>query len=655
MNALFGLVHLDGQPVSPDRMAAVAERLSVRPRRPDGTTLSLPPPVVTIRIDGAVGMGLLTTHAAQTPAFPFRDPDSGVVISGVVSLYDRRALAAAVGPPAMPPPDAAHDGALLTAAYLRWGDTFPAHIHGDFALALWDSQARTLLLARDHLGCASSYYARRGETVAFASTMAGLLAAIDGLDELDPEWAANVIATNRTDPDRTPYVRVRRVLAGHVHRETANGSTRHRFWSLQAGAPAMLATDREYEEALREHLTRAVRVRMPESFHPVGCELSGGLDSSAVTALVAQAAQKCPRPLLSFCHVLHKDIQGAVWTTHDERDWANTLRSHAGLSHHEVVSGNGYGVLHSLREAITLYGAPADTQFGVFSDALYDRAAALDVQTLFSGFGGDEVVSSPATVVLDGWIARGDWRLVWDELRARGRGADRRSRWSLVRQVAARWAGRPRHGARAASGDIVARQRVAALPIRPDYAARWQLSDRAGAAWNALASANERADVRTVERHWTQHPALAERLEWCHIMAGARGLDYRYPLLDVPLLEWFHTVPDTQKWRAGWGRSLFRRAIAGLVPETIRWRDDKHGMSIPHAAGRFSADAQAFTELLSRLRTCPELDFLDFDAVEQQQASLLRTSPGIRTGPAPLRNLLGLMVYCDMRAEGWRP
>lgn len=599
-----------------------------------------------------MGLGHLSTSAVHPAVFPHRHPETGVMITAAVSLYGRRALASALGHPQTPPRG---DAALLTDAYLSWDAAFPVQVHGDFALALWDPRAQTLLLSRDHLGCASCFYARRGNTLAFASTMAGVHAAFDDLDTLDPEWIANLITANRTDPDRTPYVHVRRVLAGHVHRETASGSTRIRYWSLEAATPPTLSDDREYEEALRERLTHAVRVRMPESSHPVGCELSGGLDSSAVTALVAEAARARGLPVRSFCHVFHNATRGEVWAGDDERAWAETLRSHAGLSLHQTVSGEGYGVLDSLREAIAVYGAPADTQFGIFSDALYDRAAALGVRTLFSGFGGDEMVSSPATLVLEGWVVRGEWRRVFDELRARRRGSARRSRWSLLRSVAGLLAGRTRHRTMVASGDLVAHQRLTMLPIRPAYAARWQLADRASAAWHALASATTRSDLRAYERHWTLHPALADRLEWCHIVAGARGLDYRYPLLDVPLLEWFHTVPDAQKWRAGWGRSLFRRAIGGLVPETIRWRDDKHGTSIPHAAGRFSADAAALSGLLSRVRGCPELDFLDFDAVEQHQQSLLRSSTGLRTGPAPLRNLIGLMVYCDMRANGWRP
>jgi asparagine synthase (glutamine-hydrolysing) len=652
MNAIFGIVHFDGRPVSRERMDAVADRMRVRPAAPAS---------VAIRIDGSVGMGHISTHAATEAgpdSFPLRHPDTGVFLSGAVSLYDRGALTAALGRTEVGTPGPSLDARLLIDAYLRWDAAFPSHVRGEFALAVWDPRARALLLARDHLGCAPCFYARHGDTVAFASTMGGVLAALEDrgrFDDLDPEWVANLVAGNRSDPELTPYAGIRRVQAGHVHREDTNGSSRSRYWSLQPGTRLALSDDREYEDAFREKLVQAVRMRMPESSHPVGAELSGGLDSSAVTALAAEAARARGVPLYSLCHVLQDHGQSAGGTHRDERDWAEALRCHAGIEHHVPISADGYGVLDSLRDVIRVQGAPVGTHFGVFSDALYDRAAAQGVRGLFSGFGGDEMVSSPASLVLEGWLARGEWRRVLDEMRARGRAHAGGSRLSLLRSLARLWTGRTRHRWMAANGDTVARGRLAVLPIRRDYATQWQLPERATAGWRALAAATVAADTRTYERHRIMHASVAERLEWCNIAAGARGLEYRHPLLDVPLLEFFHAVPDEQKWRAGWGRYLFRRAIQGFVPDGIRWRVDKQGTSIPHSSGRFASDAQALTELLARVCRRPELDFLDFTAVERDKRSLFGFSDGQQNGPAPLRSLLGLMVYWDMRAGGWRP
>lgn len=663
MNYAFGVVHFDGRPVSRQQMVEAFRRMSASRAGTSHSAAMQSDVAPAMHIDGSTGMACALLDAGSTlPMCPYRHEASGVVLCGTWHLYDRRALesglslggddtGAGLG-------GARLDAALLAEAYLRWGNEFAAHVRGDFAVALWDPRTSTLVLARDHLGCLPLFYARTGDTAVFASTMGGVLAMVGGGgDSLDPEWVADLVIGCHGDADRTAYRGVRRVRGGHVQCERAAGSSGTRYWTLLPRAPVTFSDDRDYELAFRERLEEAVRIRLPEGPLTTGAELSGGLDSSAVAAIAAAAAGERGARFVSLSHVLPDALVGAVSPYTDERAWVEQVLIHAKIERHEAVDAANHGIVSSLRRLIQLEGAPPRTYVSVFSDALYDRAAANGAHVLFSGYGGDEVVSSQASLALEGTVARRDWRRVVVEWRARGRPGSGASRRELLRNIASLGLGRTRRRRTIEAGEADAQAKVDVLGVRPDYATHWRLRERAVAAWSAMAEAA--TDTQAYERQRIQDAGFAVRLESCGIAAGACGLVYRYPLLDVPLLEYYHAVPDEQKERAGWGRFLFRRSIEGLVPDSIRWRNDKSGAIIPHHVGRFGNDASTLRALVGRSRERPELDFLDFSAVDRQLGRVLeaaagrRDSRGMRWGR--FAALLGLLVYWDLRSDGWRP
>ena len=622
---VFGLRHRDGRNVSRTELDAMAAAL--RAGAPAGASTR---PAAVI-VDGSVGLGTVRiagpAASDDESALPYRDRETGIIVSGDVRFYDRKALASSLGRDAETTSAA---GRLLVDAYLQWGETFPARIRGDFALAIWDPRRQSLLIARDHLGCAPLFYGCEGDTVAFASHVPGVLAAFDSGADLDPDWVPSLLVCDQTDLERTAYRTVRRALPAHVYRTTGAGLARRRYWDLDARDESGLGSDREYEAALRARLEEAVRVRMPDTDAALGSELSGGLDSSTVASLASAAAAERGLSFTAFSHVLPDDAIGAVWPHADERDWAGQLRRHAGIARHVAVTASGETIVESLRQHIRRYGAPTTCRYGLASGPLYEQAHAHAIATLFSGFGGDQMVSGSASRA-----ARGGWAaslLPW-------RRGDRRRR--LL-----------------AHGGARARAIVGALPLRPGWAEEWSLVARAEAGWHAPAEAGS---VRAYERHAVQQAGIVERLESYSISAGAWGIRAAHPLLDVPLLEFFHGVPAAQKRRDSWGRYLFRRSIGDLVPEAIRWRPGKQGATIPDGLARFRGAEMSIRALLARARTCPELAFVDFDALNRWADAVFaaasgrdgRTAADLRLGR--FNALLGLAAYYDLRASGWRP
>lgn len=661
VHRLFGVVHFDDRPAARSKLEAMASALSPAPRKPG----SLPPPRrAALCVEGSVGFGCLRTHGGGEDAMPFpvRHGATGILLTGDVQLYDREALRRSLALPPRPGSGIA-DGQLLIEAYLRWGDSFPARLRGDFALALWDPRRRALLFARDHLGCAPLFYARRGSTLAFASDLHGVLAAGEGTPALDPEWIASLLAGDPSDLEGTAYPGIRRALPGHLHSANLAGLQLRRYWELRPDAAASLNGDAAFEEAFRFRLDEAVRIRVPDDGSPVGAELSGGLDSSAVAAAAAAVLRAQGGALRTYTHVLPDPLLGRVWPHRDEREWARRLRQHAGIELHVPVSGEGYVIVDSIRRGVCLAGAPPQGGFSILPDALYDQAQAGGVGALFSGFGGDEAVSSQAALVPEGWIRQGDWRQLRREFVERGRPGANASRADLLRHWTrlrlAPWlsgVGQAQAPSRARADALLAQ-----LPVSADYALRWALRERIANAGQAQALARQSTDPHALERMRLLDGNTAARLEAGNIAAGGRGIGYRYPLLDVPLIEFFHSVPAEQKWRLGWGRYLFRRSIAGWVPEELRWRRDKDIATIPSVLSRFRDSEAALRGLLSRARQRPALGFLDHDRLacwveDALAAAAARSSltPG-EFFAGRLKTVLALVVHQELLDEGWRP
>src|SRR5262245_60255437 len=174
--------------------------------------------------------------------------------------------------------------------YEEEGEGVVDGLHGMFAFAIWDRPRRRLLLARDRLGIKPLYYAQTDRELLFGSEIKALLAsgAIRPRfnDEALPEFLANrFLAT-----DETFFQGVRKLMPGHVLSwSPATGFRSRRYWRPPAPSRREVPTIREEAPTVRRLLESAVRSHLMSDV-PLGVFLSGGLDSSALAAVVAQAA-----------------------------------------------------------------------------------------------------------------------------------------------------------------------------------------------------------------------------------------------------------------------------------------------------------------------------------------------------------------------------
>ena len=185
-------------------------------------------------------------------------------------------------PPGVTPGGSGRDGRTPAEAFAKWGDDAPAHLIGDFAIAVWDRAERHLVLARDRYGIRPLYFARDGETLIVTTD----LAALDLSGELDDEAINDLLLFGYPlDLTKTSYARIGRVPPAHVAIFDRRGMRLRRYWEIKAVA-ARPHSERDAVEEFRHLFSQAVADRV-RGADRVAISFSGGLDSTAVAATLA--------------------------------------------------------------------------------------------------------------------------------------------------------------------------------------------------------------------------------------------------------------------------------------------------------------------------------------------------------------------------------
>jgi asparagine synthase (glutamine-hydrolysing) len=440
-------------------------------------------------------------------------------------------------------------------------------LRGPFAVAIWDPRTRVLTLARDHLGLNVVMWHKSGRFFAFATMPKGLFALPDVPRVLSEEKFADFLVLNHSDHATTVYQNVFRVPPAHLVTVTADGSMQQRrYWSPADIKPVRLPSDQAYADGLRDGLDRAVRRQM-RSATPIGCHLSGGLDSSSVAALAARALAANNGRLATFTQVPREGFDGPVPTGHygDERPYVEEIRKLAGNIDVTYVRNDECDDLADLERFFLALESPVrnPTNLG-WMLAISRLARAQGRRVLLGGLFGNYTIS------WRGWSQAVDhlrrlrlltayrqWRLYY-----------RRSSFSnwvafrklliepLLPEKLASWADRRRHPQRIAPWQDHA-------AIRPDFAAAMGIDARAGAVGHDFLYR-----MRPGER--STGLAIVDYVgDWHAAEKAVTGVEVRDPTADIDVVSYCFGVPPEQYLAEGVDRSLVRRAMWGLLPESV--------------------------------------------------------------------------------------
>ncbi|WP_028923631.1 asparagine synthase (glutamine-hydrolyzing) [Pseudonocardia acaciae] len=450
------------------------------------------------------------------------------------------------------------DTEVLLRAYLEWGEDCLPRLNGMFSFAVWDPAAGRLLLARDRLGVKPLYYRGYDGGVVFGSEQKALLAHPLVEPEVDAGGLAELLCLTQT-PGHAVFRGIRALRPGHLAVIDRRGVRESCYWRLHS---APHDDDPETTAAtVRELLADTVERQLVADV-PVGTLLSGGLDSSAVTALASAASGTVGTVASYSIDFAGNDEHFRPDANRPEQDapFARTAAAHIGSKHTEIVLRTE-DVLAAQSEVVTARDLPGLADINAAQYLLF-REVKGAVTVALSGEAADEVFGGYAwfhlSELLDGatfpWaVALDGYRPVLDP--------------GLLERL------RPREYL--ADGYATALAEVPRLDGEPA------------------------ADARIREMfHLTLTRWLTMLLDFKDRMSMRSGLEVRVPFCDHRLLEYAWNVPWALKTLDGRNKGLLRAAVSDLLPAAVLNRR-KTSFPVTHHPGYRAALAELMSAELA--------------------------------------------------------
>ncbi len=483
------------------------------------------------------------------------------------------------------------DTEVVLRAYLQWGEDCFARLHGMFAIALWDARTRTLLLARDRLGKKPLHLAFalhgswrtalpnagasavRGDRLLFGSEVKALVAHGGVARTLSHPALVEYLAAEAVPTPRTIYAEMHKLPAAHFAVFNARGLQLKQYWELPlpAGRPRPNAA-----AELRTLLEAAVAKRLVADV-PVGVFLSGGVDSSGLTAL---AVRHSPR--------IHSFSIGFEESSFDETAYARLAAEALGTEHHEERL-SGQACVELLPQAVEQLDEPfADPSY--LPTHLLSRFTRQTVKVALAGDGGDELFAGydpflahrPAALLarlprpLLGFLAGAAARL---PSASTNMSLDFRLK-QLFRGLLAPPA--LRHATWIGAFIPSELQTVLHPELRPLASEAVAYQEVLLAAQHGQRAGLDAGSVDEALRFYLSRYLLDDILVKADRASMAASLEVRAPFLDTALVEFAARLPATQKLSLRATKLVLKAALAGLVPKRILERPKK-GFGIPVA------------------------------------------------------------------------
>jgi asparagine synthase (glutamine-hydrolysing) len=641
MSGIAGIYYLNNQPVCLENLVRVSDRLAHR--GPDGANLWAEESV------GFVHRMLWTTQESLLETQPEIDRTGNLVLTADVRIDNRSELIEKLSLSDRPA-EKVTDTQLILAAYEQWGDRCPNYLLGDFAFAIWDKRQQHLFCARDRFGVKPFYYHyRAGQHFCFASEIKGVLCFPEVPHQINEARIADYLYPMLEDPKATAYQGIFRLPAARTLTVKRNGAIEcHSYWSLTLTEELQLGSDREYAEAFRSLFAEAVNCRLRSAF-PVGSHLSGGLDSSAVTCMAREWLHQSPAtPLHTFSNVFDEVAEC------DERSFIQAVLADGGVIPHEVHPDrtgalSDWETLFRGDEEPCLLGANGYLVWGL------NRATQqAGVRVVLDGFDGDTTVSHGTGYFAE--LARqGGWKTFINEAKGLSQHFEtsptimlyrygfpyleelaNQGQWSqfartvrgisknfTVSQKKLWW----RYGCKPIVPQHLKKMwrslRSQTQPdtalIHPDFARRIGIQDRVSTYTppQPLAANDQEEQFQAFTSG-----SFALVLEQVDLAAAACSIETRHPFLDLRLVEFCMSLPIQQKLHQGWSRTIMRRALQGILPESIQWRGGKTDMSAACSYGLRTYNRELLDQTVGQPSTCIE-PYINLNVLRQSYSRLM--------------------------------
>jgi asparagine synthase (glutamine-hydrolysing) len=502
------------------------------------------------------------------------------------------------------------DTETIVHLYEEYGPDCVQHLRGMFAFAIWDARRQRLFIARDRLGIKPLYYQLTPQQIIFGSEIKVILACPETSAQLDRTVLPEYLAFGYLSEEQTFYAGIRKLMPGHWMEVDPSGQVRiERYWDLPVTQTESPKPESYYIQTYREMLEQAVSSHLMSDV-PLGVFLSGGVDSSAVAALMTKIRRA---PVETFSVGYSEDA-------YSELPYARVVAKHLNSAHHEVLVSQ-QDFFDSLPHLIWQEDEPIAWPSSV---PLYfvARLAHERVKVVLTGEGADETLAGYTryafTLKNAAWD-RGYRSVIPSAVRGAIRGSIADSKWI---------SGKLR---RKLSHTFLARNGNSWASFYFDnFFSAFSESDQAGLLTNeVLKECSAGSAYRHVLDYWenssgeTLHRLLytdiktylVELLMKQDNMSMAASIESRVPFLDHPLVEFATNIPQNLQLGGFAGKRILKKAVEDLLPRSILYRQ-KLGFPTPFSRWLAGPQLDVIRKLLLEPRSM-ERGLFQRDAVER--------------------------------------
>jgi asparagine synthase (glutamine-hydrolysing) len=570
MSAITGIFNRNGRSVRFEQIKKMNKTLSHR--GPDGNC---------VWFNDFVALGhqmLHSTPESINEKLPFTEEKSGLTITADARIDNRPILAPLLG---IEDKKSVPDSIFILKSYQKWGENCSNKLLGDFAFVIWDEENQKLFCARDHMGIKPFYYYSDEDIFLFSTEIKAIFSNSNVPKKLNKTKAA-LYLMNFPHQDFTFYDNVFSLRPAHSLTLTSDNTNLKRYWKLDPDLRTNLNSEEEYLTEFRNLFAEAIKCRL-RSNHPIGFDLSGGLDSSSIVCMSKNIAST----KINTFSMVFDEISDS-----DESAYIKKVIEKGGIDAF-FVNGDEIDPLNNIKSILWHIEQPLYTPNIAIIWKKYEKMQGKNIRVLLSGQGGDQCISLGRNYFKDLFI-NFEWGKMISEL-------------SL-------------------NSDVIkgSKSRIffnkALLPtifdFVPFYFFKKQLYRRLFSKKNFLNQEfSRKINLEQYEKEFYQNYYTADTgrkthyfsltypvqslFEWIDLATAAFSIEPRYPYFDKRLIEFCYGLPADLKFKNGWNRYIQRRAMENILPREIQWRNNKTGYDSVHRRNLLLFQKEFLEEVIS--------------------------------------------------------
>ncbi|MBN1271426.1 MAG: hypothetical protein JXB26_04075 [Candidatus Aminicenantes bacterium] len=603
MSAICGIIHFDRNAEAHDALEKMMESLAYRGK--DGSHKW---------VDKSVAMGhqmLYSTPESLYETLPVSSENGRLLLNADARIDNREELFKKLFITTSNRQNIS-DNVLILKSYEQWGTHCPEHLLGEFVFVIWDFSQQKLFAARDHIGFRPLYYYYSGDRFIFSSEMKQVLNTAGLPYHINEKALIESIYMRLTNNEITFFNNIKQIPPAHSITVSQRGLKKRQYWNPQTQPRIKFSSNDEYAEALRELVKQSVHARMRSTF-PIAIQLSGGLDSSAVAVIAARKLMEERKSLIAVSSVLDPNHSGQE---KDDREHIDLIVHQEKNIKINYVTPDGLSLFDNFEKLFEQYYAPIDDPFYFMDHALLSNASNLGARIMLNGCGGDMAASHHGQKAIFQLIKEMRWITAYDLLQKKKSLESKSMPRLIYKEILSNLFPD-------SLKDIIKKAR--GLPSS-------YLKDLSLFSKNIIQTKSFNQNFQHFMHLLRPAPTPCENIlrgilpqsDYGNILAymtntgGQFSINTTSPLADKRIIEFMLRIPPEIYILDGWTRGLFRRAMEGILPPKIQWRQSKHPFA-PNFHSKMIQSKHKIHQLLSSSeRTFLEKKYINKRSILQQ-------------------------------------